>query len=217
MRNTTVRPWLTMLRHEDPDPVEPATDPTDPEPVDDPQADPVVDPKPDKGDGKDAAETAKWKAMARKHEAKAKENAAAASELAALKASQLSDAEKLAAAKEAAEKRATAMVERAVNAEVRALAVADFADPSDAVDAIRAAEYVNSDGEIDLDAIKAKLSDLLDAKPHWKKPAAVTPAPAKPRPDPGQGARTPAGPTNFRTAPREEFDTELAKYGARLR
>lgn len=217
MRNTTVRPWLTMLRHEDPDPVESVADPTDPEPVDDPQADPVVDPKPDKGDGKDAEDAAKWKAMARKHEANAKANSAAAKELAELKAAQLSTEEQLAAAKEAAEKRATAMVERAVNAEVRALAVADFADPSDAVDAIRPAEYVNSEGEIDLDAIKAKLADLLDAKPHWKKPAATPPAPPKPKPDPGQGARTPAGPVDFKTASKEEWAAELAKHGVSVR
>ncbi len=217
MSNTTIRPWLTMLRHEDPDPVDPAVDPVNLDLVDDPPADPVEDPKPDTGDGKDAAEAAKWKAMARKHEAKAKENAAAAKELAELKAAQLSAEEKLAAAKEAAEKRAAAMVERAVNAEVRALAVADFADPSDAVDAIRAADFVNSEGEIDLDAVRAKLSDLLEAKPHWKKAPAAAPVPPKPKPDPGQGARTPAGPTNFKTAPREDLDAELAKYGARLR
>lgn len=216
MRNTTIRPWLTMLRHEDPDPVDPVADPTGPDPVE-PPADPAEDPKPDRGAGKDAEDAAKWKAMARKHEAKAKENAAAATELAALKASQLSETEKLAAAKDAAEKRAAAMVERAVNAEVRALAVADFADPSDAVDAIRATDFVNSEGEIDLDAVKAKLSDLLDAKPHWKRAPAAAPVPPKPRPDPGQGARTPAGPTNFKTAAREDVTAELAKYGARLR
>lgn len=217
MRNTTIRPWLTMLRHEDPDPVDPVVDPTDPDPVDDPPADPAVDPKPDTGAGKEAAEVAKWKAMARKHEGNAKANAAAAKELADLKAAQLSDAEKLTAAKDAAEKRAAVAVERAVNAEVRALAATDFADPSDAVDAIRAADFVNSEGEIDLDAIQAKLADLLDAKPHWKKPAAAAPVAPKPKPDPGQGARTPAGPTNFKTAPREEVTAELAKYGARLR
>jgi multidrug efflux pump subunit AcrA (membrane-fusion protein) len=217
MRNTIIRPWLTMLRHEDPDPVDPAVDPEVVDPVVDLPADPAEDLKPDTGAGKDAAETAKWKALSRKHEAKAKENADAAKELAALKASQLSETEKLAAAKDAAEKRAAAAVERAVNAEVRALAVADFADPSDAVDAIRAAEFVNSEGEIDLDAVKAKLADLLDAKPHWKKAPAAAPVALKPKPDPSQGARTPAGPTNFKTAPREELTAELAKYGARLR
>jgi hypothetical protein len=218
MRKTTIGvPWFDLSRHEEPDPVDPPADPAEPDPVDDPPADPAEDPKPDKGDGKDAAEAAKWKALSRKHEAKAKENAAAAKELADLKAAQLSEAEKLAAAKEKAEKLAATAVERAVRAEVRALAAADFADPSDAVDALRAAEFVDSEGEIDLDAIKAKLSDLLEAKPHWKKPAAATPAAPKPKPDPGQGARTPAAPTDFKTATKEELATELAKHGVSLR
>lgn len=217
MRNTTVRPWLTMLRHGDPDPVDPIVDPTDPEPVDDPPADPVVDPKPDKGDGKDAEDAAKWKAMARKHEANAKANSAAAKELAELKAAQLSTEEKLAAAKEKAEKLAATAVERAVRAEVRALAADAFADPSDAVDALRAADFADSEGEIDLDAIKAKLADLLDTKPHWRKPAATPPAPPKPKPDPGQGARTPAGPVDFKTASKEEWAAELAKHGVSVR
>lgn len=215
MRNTTIRPWLTMLRHEDPDPVDP---PADPAPVD-PPADPVDPPSgKDPADPKDwKAEAEKWKALSRKHEGTAKTNADAAKKLADIEAAQQTEAEKLANAKEAAEKRAAAAYERAVQAEVRALAADGFADPSDAVDALHAAEYVNSEGEIDLDAIKAKLVGLLDAKPHWKKAPPAAPAAPKPRPDPGQGARTPAGPTNFKTAPREEFDTELAKYGARLR
>ncbi len=235
MRKTTVGvPWFDLARHEDPDPVDPPVEPPVTDPAGDPPTDPPaappadapVDPPSDTDDDQ-AAELAKWKAMARKHEtnAKAKEreakaNAAAAKELAALKAAQLSEAEKVAAAKDAAEKRAAAAVERAVRAEVRALAADDFADPSDAVDAIRAAEYVDADGEIDLDAIKAKLADLLEAKPHWKKPdPAPKPVatPPKPKPDPSQGARPPAAPKDFKTAPREEVLAELAKHGVRLR
>jgi hypothetical protein len=218
MRNTPAGvPWFNLARHEDPDPVDPPADPPATDPATDPPADPAEDPKPDKGTGKDAEETAKWKAMARKHEANAKTNAAAAKELADLKAAQLSETEKLAAAKDKAEQLAARAVERAVRAEVRALAADDFADPSDAVDAVRAADYVNSEGEIDLDAIKAKLGDILDAKPHWKKPAPVAVVPPKPKPDPSQGARPPAGPINFKTATKDEVAAELAKYGTRFR
>lgn len=208
-----------LARFDEPDP--PADPPVD-QPVDppaDPPNDPPADsdPKPDKDDGKDlAAEVAKWKAMARKHEATAKANSDAAKKLADIEEAQKTEAQKLADAKEAAERRAAVATERAVKAEVKALASEEFADPTDAVDALKAADYVDSNGEIDVEAIRSKLSELLEAKPHWKKQAASV-APPKPKPDPSQGPRAPAAPTDFREAPREEFEAELRKYGVKAR
>lgn len=62
----------------------------------DPPADPPTAGEP-KSNENPAADTTDWKAEARKHEARAKANAAAAKELADLKAAQMSDEEKRAA------------------------------------------------------------------------------------------------------------------------
>lgn len=205
-----------LARFDEPDPT-PDPDPTPAPPADppsDPPADP--DPKPDRGEkGKDA-EIAKWKAMARKHEATAKANSDAAKKLADIEESQKTETQKLADAKEAAERRAAAATERAVKAEVKALAANDFADPSDAVDAVKASDYIDANGDVDVEAIRAKLTELLEAKPHWKRPAAPV-APPKPKPDPSQGPRTPAPPTDFRTASREDYEAQLAEIGVRPR
>lgn len=220
MRKSTVdvRRWtFDLARFDEPDPpADPVDPPADPpaDPPSDPPADP--DPKPDKGEkGKDA-EIAKWKAMARKHEAAAKANSDAAKKLADIEEAQKTETQKLADAKEAAEKRAAMATERAVRAEVKALAANEFADPTDAVDALKASDFVDANGDVDVDAIQAKLSELLEAKPHWKKVTAPS-APPKPKPDPSQGPRQPATPTDYLTAPREEFEAELAKLGVRPR
>src|SRR5690606_24279189 len=71
-----------------------------------------------------------------------------------------------------AEQRVQALTERAVRAEVRAVAAADFADPADAVAFLDLSAYVDDDGEIDSDRIKADLADLLERKPHLAKAAA---------------------------------------------
>ena len=75
---------------------------TDP-PADLPTDPPADPPAPDTGD-----EVAKWKAMARKHEAAAKANAEAATRLAEIEAANKTQAEKDAEAKTAAEQRAVA-------------------------------------------------------------------------------------------------------------
>lgn len=134
-------------------------------------------------------------------------------------------AEKLEAKAERAQQQATKAVARAVTAEVKVLAVGKFADPSDAVDVLMRdpAKYVDSDGDIDVEAIDADLADLLERKPHWAKPEPV-PAAApeaqqkpKPKPDPGQGSRGGPAKVDFRTASDEEYAAELAKYGVRRR
>lgn len=59
---------------------------------------------------------------------------------------------------------------RLVKAEVRSLATADFADPDDAHRFLDLDDIdVDDDGEVDLDDVKRKLTDLLKAKPHLAK------------------------------------------------
>ena len=67
------------------------------------------------------------------------------------------------------EARAQAFRDRAVKAEVKALAASDFADPEDASAFLDLGGYVNDDGDVDMDAIKSDLADLLDRKPHLAK------------------------------------------------
>lgn len=218
----TIRPWFTLIRHDEPAPPPvpppvadspaPQDPPAEPSDTDDPPEDDKGKAEPDL-----AAEVAKWKALARKHEGNAKTNAAAARKLTELEDAQRSEGEKLAAKAEAAEARAAAAVRRAVMAEIKVLAAdADYADPTDAESAIKAEDFVDDKGEIDVDGIKAKLAEVLEAKPHWRKQS-NPPPPKTPKPDPGQGSRGEGKPTDFRAAPREEFEAELAKYGVRPR
>lgn len=65
-----------------------------------------------------AEELRKWKALARKHEQRAKENSSAAEELAKIRESQKTEAEKLQDKVSAAEKRAAEVEMRALRAEV---------------------------------------------------------------------------------------------------
>lgn len=135
-----------------------------------------------------------------------------------------SELEKATAKAERAAEQAAKAVSRAVQAEVRSLATGQFADATDAVDVLMRdpSRYVDSDGEIDTDAIEADLADLLERKPHWAKselaPAApVEPVKKTPRPDPGQGSRGAPTHPDFRTASKDEVAAELAKYRFRQR
>jgi hypothetical protein len=74
------------------------------EPTPDAPAAPAPTPAPDEPKPAEAKPEIDWKAEARKHEQRAKENAAAAQELAALKESQKTEAQKLADRVTAAEK-----------------------------------------------------------------------------------------------------------------
>jgi hypothetical protein len=205
--------WRFLLSRHD-DPADPPADP--PAPGGDP-ADPPVD-----GLG-DAGKKALDAMKADRNAARAK--AAAAEKLAAEQAAKLkeyedrdkTDAEKLAAKAEAAEKVAAAATARAAAAEVRALAVAEFADPTDAVLLGDLTKYAKADGEVDIEAIKADLEKLLAAKPHLKKTGVTPPANGRPAPDPSQGRGGDNSPPDFRTADKAHFEAELAKYGLRAR
>ncbi|MDQ3578108.1 MAG: hypothetical protein M3443_11015, partial [Actinomycetota bacterium] len=165
----------------------------------------------------DRQAAAYWKYQSRKHESTSKSNASAAQKLADIEAAQLSEQEKLAAAKEAAEQRAVAAERRAVDARIAVLASPDFADPSDAEAALDAADYIREDGTVDENAIKTRLAELLDAKPHWRKQNAPTTPPVPGlKPDPAQG-RPGKGEVDFAKADNKQFADELAKYGLNSR
>lgn len=180
-----------------------------------------VDPEPDdkaKPAEKDwKAEADKWKALARKHESTAKANKSAADELAQIKDAQKTAEEKLAAAKEAAEAKADAAIRRAVAAEIKALATADFADPTDAEGALNPRDFVDDKGDIDVDGIRAALAETLERKPHWRKQTAAPTAPKTPKPDPGQGSRGEPQAVDYRTASDDEVAAKLAAMGIRRR
>ena len=130
------------------------------------------------------ADREKWQNLSRKNEERAKANAEKAKRFDELEAASKSDLEKANEARGAAEQRIAALTQRAVQAEVRALAAATFADPTDADLLGDLSGYIGEDGEIDTKAIAADLAALLKAKPHLGKATA---------PSFDGGARTPAG------------------------
>lgn len=119
------------------------------------------------------AELAKWKEQARKHERRAKDNAAAAKELDEIKKSQLTDQEKLVA--EARQSTLQEVAGKLVDAEFKAATHGRFVSP-DAALAFDRKEFISPDGEIDSDAIRT-----------WVESNTVTPE--QPKVDLGQGNR----------------------------
>lgn len=76
----------------------------------------------------------------------------------------------------------------AVGSRIQALA-ADFADPTDAVSALpELSKYLGSGGEIDDEAIRTDLADVLNRKPHWRKPDGAPTPPRLPAPNLAQGS-----------------------------
>ncbi|MGE7432766.1 hypothetical protein [Kitasatospora sp. NPDC001175] len=197
-------PWFDLGRHDDPNP----------------DTSPATDSDPDGADSLgDAGRRALDRMKAERTEAKRQHAAekTRADELAARVAEfedrDRTELERATAAAEAAAKRAATATARAVQAEVKALAAEDFADPSDAAAFLDLSAYASADGEINTDAIAADLTALLERKPHLGRQT----APTGPRPDLSQGARPPAPPTDFRTADRAALDAELSRHGVRLR
>jgi len=83
-----------------------------------------------------------------------------------------------------AQARADQLLQRAVRSEIKALASEKFADPDDPGGFLDATRYINGDGDVDTDAIRADLDDLLARKPHLGKP---DPGPRNPAPNRAQG------------------------------
>lgn len=192
--------WFDLDRHDDP--------PADP-PADPPKQDPPADPPKDDGLGDAGKKALQEERAARKAAEKALAERDA--KLKEFEDRDKTEAEKLAAKTEAAEKRATEATGRAVKAEVKALADG-FADREDAVLNLGDLSRYVKDGDVDTDAITEALGKVLERKPHLAKAAARNPAP-----DPSQGRGAENTPTDFRTADKAAFETELAKYGLRPR
>lgn len=98
-------------------------------------------------------------------------------------------------AQEAAQREATraqGLLTRAVQSEVKALAADAFADPSDAGAFLDLQKYATADGDVDTEAIKSDLADLLARKPHLGK----SPTTRVPAPNPAQGASGSGAPSN---------------------
>jgi hypothetical protein len=184
-------------------PTDPATPPVTP-PVTPPAGDPPAD-DPALGPAGEKA-LAEWKKRAKDAEALTKSQA---DKLKAFEDAQKTEAEKLADRAKAAEDRATAATQLAVASKVEALATGKFADPSDAVEALKASTFVSDAGVIDAAAIGTALDELLTRKPHW---AAGAGTPRTPAPDPSQGARPGTPPSlGQRIAEAEQKgDTKLA-------
>ncbi|MYV77787.1 hypothetical protein GT352_28220 [Streptomyces sp. SID1046] len=117
-------------------------------------------------------------------------------ELQRLKDAEKSESERLSDQLTAAQERADKAVRAAVASKVEALA-RDFADPEDAVGSLDLATFVDEDGVIDTDAIRAALADLLKRKPHWARPdegGPRRPAPDRTQGSSGNGNRSPSDP-----------------------
>ena len=217
--------WFQLTRHDDPDPAAPPTEPPADPPADpsDPPSDPPTDPEPPAHpEGADQLGDAGKKALdaMKRERAEAKRLAAAEKKRAddlARKVQEFEDAQKseLEKAQDAAQRaaeRAEAATKRAVTAEVRA-AASDFADADDAIAFLDLSSYADDNGEINTEQIRTDLAGLLERKPHLRRSEPTSEKPKGPRPDPGQGARPSPGPTDYRTAPKGDFEAALAKYG----
>lgn len=74
-----------------------------------------------------------------------------------------------------------------VGSQIQALAATEFADPTDAVNALDPTKYLGAGGEVDEAAIKADLAALLEAKPHYRRVTEPF-GPRIPAPNPAQGS-----------------------------
>lgn len=130
-------------------------------------------------------DAARWKALSRQNEQRAKDNADAAKKLADYEAANQTASEKVAAELEKAKAAHSAMVKRAVSAEIKSYAANMFADPEDAAAFLDSSKYATSDGDINTSAVQEDLKELLTRKPHLAKQT----GPKTPAPDPSQGAK----------------------------
>lgn len=129
------------------------------------------------GDGtdEDQQDTTDWKAEARKHEKRAKENAAAAKRARELEAelnqyreaSQSETERAISAARREAEKETAARYTRQLaTAEVRAAAGGKLQDPNDAVRLIDLDDHIGQDGSVNTDSLRDAIDQLIKEKPY---------------------------------------------------
>lgn len=123
-------------------------------------------------------ETTDWKAEARKHEQRAKANAEAAKELAALKAKDQTETERLAAERDGLSERVKTAQRRAVTAEVKSAAAGlKFTNPGLALRLLDLDALIDDDGEVDEKAVTEALQELASKEPYLL--ATGTPAPTR--------------------------------------
>ncbi|MGW7350951.1 phage scaffolding protein [Streptomyces sp. NPDC054784] len=179
------------------EPNTPAPDQPEPDapeqPAEPANADPWADP------GAARREIEKLRTEAAKYRTRNKELEPLATAAKEAEEAQKTEAERLSGQLTDAQKRAEQAQQRAVRAEVKALAANSFADPDDAHAFLDLAAYVDSDGDVDGAAIERDLAGLLERKPHLGKP---DPGPRRPAPDrtqgsSGNGARTPTDPATL--------------------
>lgn len=128
------------------------------------------------------AEIEKWKALAKKHEQRAKENASAAQELEKVRLAAMTDQEKAVAEAVAAARVDTlrSVGARLVDAEVRAVLAGTGIDPEALLEGLDRSRFLDDDGEPLRDEIVKWVNRLA--------PQPEVPGSA-PFPDLGQGAR----------------------------
>jgi hypothetical protein len=131
-------------------------------------------------------EIEKLRREAAKYRTKAGELEPLAKKARELEDAQKSEQERLAEQLTDAQQRVQAFRQRAVRAEVRALAAAEFADPEDAHAFLDLEGFVSDDGDIDTDGIRDGLAELLKRKPHLAKQADSSPR--APKADRTQGS-----------------------------
>ncbi|MFK0182305.1 hypothetical protein ACIQVR_40845 [Streptomyces xanthochromogenes] len=148
-----------------------------------PEAEPVADPWADPDVARKEIE--KLRKEAARYRSRTKDLEPLARKAQELEDAQKSEQERLNEQLTAAQERAAKAVRAAVASKVEALAAKEFADPEDAAGALDLTAYVDEDGGIDTDAIRADLADLLKRKPHWARPDE---GPRAPRPDRAQGS-----------------------------
>lgn len=134
---------------------------TEPPPSTEPASPPATEPPP----ADTAAEIAKWKDLARKHEERAKANAKAAQELEQLKAQSLSETEKAieAAKAEGRTEAETRLRERIILAEVKARQTADPQLVAMLVD--RSTLKWDDAGELDEESLEKAINRVLKERP----------------------------------------------------
>jgi hypothetical protein len=127
--------------------------------------DPAQPTAPDTGVVDSAAEVEKWKALAQKHEQRAKANASAAKELEDLRKQSMTEVEKAAAEaeKRGADSAIKTFGERLVRSDFTAAAarVNPGFDASAVLDDLNLAKFVGEDGEPDAEAIKKAVERLV--------------------------------------------------------
>jgi hypothetical protein len=111
------------------------------------------------------AELEKWKALAQKHENRAKENAAAAKKLETLEQQHMTETEKAIAQarKEGLAEGHRSAAAKVVRAEIRAAAAGRNVDVDALVEAIDLAKFADDDGEPDTKAIRAWMDKIAPA------------------------------------------------------